>query len=69
VSAWPAAARRIAPPDDIGGVFGYAAALAAAADRTHPDHAAYAAWLAPAVVGDRPDIAEINSALAAAFGV
>jgi Plasmid pRiA4b ORF-3-like protein/Domain of unknown function (DUF1841) len=57
--------RRAAPPEDCGGVWGYAALCEILADPAHPEHAERLAWLGHPYDAAAFDKAAINDALAA----
>ena len=53
-----------APPEDVGGLSGYARFLEAIADRDHPEHASLLEWVGGTFEPSSFSIAEINRALA-----
>ncbi len=61
------AGRRAAPPEDCGGVWGYADLIETLGDVDHPGHQAMLEWLGLGSPADfdpgRFDIAEVNDAL------
>ena len=61
------AGRRGCPPEDCGGVWGYADLLDILADPTHPERAERIEWLGGELGPDAFDIAAANAALSAAF--
>jgi hypothetical protein len=58
--------RRACPPDDVGGIFGYAEYLAALTDRKHPLHREMVAWGGR---GFDPDVFDLAGTRAALEGV
>jgi hypothetical protein len=52
------------PPEDVGGIGGYAHFLAAIADPTHPDHAELSAWFGGPFDPAGFDLMSVNRALA-----
>ncbi len=57
--------KRACPPDDCGGVPGYANFLAAIGDATHPEHEDMVEWIGGAFDPERFDAQRINAVLAA----
>jgi len=55
--------KRACPPEDCGGVWGYADLLEAIADESHPEHEMYLEWLGGEVNPEAFDLAEINEVL------
>lgn len=55
--------KRACPPEDCGGVWGYAEVLEALADETHPEHEMYLEWLGGDLDPEEFDLAEINKIL------
>jgi hypothetical protein len=55
------------PPEDVGGVGGYAMAIESASDPEHEDHESYAGWLPDAFDPERFELATVNAALERAF--
>jgi hypothetical protein len=55
---------RACPPEDVGGVWGYAGFLAAMADPEHPEHEYYKEWIGEGFDPVRVDIDRINARLA-----
>jgi hypothetical protein len=58
------AGRRACPPEDCGGVWGYAEFLKAIRDPRHPEHTAMLAWVGGAFDPEAFDVQEVNTALA-----
>ena len=58
------AGARACPPEDCGGVWGYANLLEILSDSSHPEHDERLEWLGDQFEPERFDIAEINSKLA-----
>lgn len=52
--------RRAAPPEDCGGIYGYARMLAIADDPEHPEHAEIADWLPDAFDPATFDLEDVN---------
>lgn len=57
------AGKRAAPPEDVGGVFGYAEFLDAIADPNHPEHEEYLDWVGEEFDPEAFDVEEANRAL------
>jgi hypothetical protein len=57
------AGKRAAPPEDVGGVFGYAEFLDALADPSHPEHEEYLDWVGDGFDPEAFDVEEANRAL------
>ena len=55
---------RACPPEDVGGVWGYAGFLAAMADPEHPEHEDYKEWIGEKFDPEHFDINRINARLA-----
>ena len=55
--------KRACPPEDCGGVWGYADLLEAMADESHPEHEMYLEWLGDELDSEAFDLAEINETL------
>ncbi|MCB1764052.1 MAG: plasmid pRiA4b ORF-3 family protein [Gammaproteobacteria bacterium] len=55
--------RRSAPPEDVGGVWGYREFLEAFTDRGHADHFETVAWVNKSFNPERFDIADVNRQL------
>ena len=60
--------RRACPPEDVGGVWGYADFLEALQDPEHPEHEAYLEWTDGEFDPEAFDLDEINAALRALQG-
>jgi hypothetical protein len=60
------AGARNGPPEDVGGVYGYARYLEALADQSHPEHEALLEWYGP-FDPERFSVGAINASLNAAF--
>jgi len=58
------AGKRACPPDDCGGVWGYAHFLEAIADKKHPDHKDMLEWCDGVFDPERFDVDEVNAMLA-----
>lgn len=58
------AGARACPPEDCGGVWGYANVLKIISDSSHPEHGETLEWLGDRFEPERFDIAEINGVLA-----
>lgn len=58
------AGARACPPEDCGGVWGYANLLEIISDSSHPEHEEMLEWLSDEFDPERFDISEINSILA-----
>lgn len=58
------AGARACPPEDCGGVWGYANLLNIISDRSHPEHEEMLEWLGDRFEPERFDISETNRALA-----
>jgi hypothetical protein len=58
------AGARACPPEDCGGVWGYANLLKIISDSSHPEHGNMLEWLGDRFDTERFDIAETNSVLA-----
>jgi hypothetical protein len=61
------AGKRNCPPDDCGGVSGYAELLAALADPAHPEHNEQKAWIGEEFDPDQFDLELANTMLTARF--
>ena len=57
------AGERACPPEDVGGVGGYAEMLKALADPRHEDHDGYAQWLGAAYDPEALDLMMVNAML------
>lgn len=57
--------KRACPPEDCGGVWGYAALLKAMADPRHPEYEDYMGWLGERIDPEAFDLALVNKELAA----
>lgn len=55
--------KRACPPEDCGGVWGYADLLEAMADESHPEREMYLEWLGGELDPEAFDLAEINEIL------
>jgi hypothetical protein len=55
--------RRACPPEDVGGVWGYAGFLEAIRDSDHPEHENYVDWIGGEFDPEAFDLDEINAAL------
>jgi hypothetical protein len=55
--------RRACPPEDVGGVWGYAGFLEAIRDPDHPEHEEYVEWIGGEFDPEAFDLDEINAAL------
>ncbi|HDQ72465.1 MAG TPA: plasmid pRiA4b ORF-3 family protein [Chloroflexi bacterium] len=55
--------KRAGPPEDVGGVWGYAEFLEAIKDRNHPEHAEYMEWVGGGFDPEAFDPDEINDQL------
>jgi hypothetical protein len=55
--------RRACPPEDVGGVWGYAGFLEAIRDPNHPEHEDYLEWIGGEFDPEAFDLDEINAAL------
>jgi len=55
--------RRQCPPEDVGGVGGYAHFLQAIQDEAHPEHDEYLAWIGGPFDPDAFDVEAVNHAL------
>ncbi|HVC59853.1 MAG TPA: plasmid pRiA4b ORF-3 family protein [Acetobacteraceae bacterium] len=62
------AGKRACPPEDCGGVHGYANLLEVTADPTHPDHKEMSEWLAEDFDPEEFSVADTDARLAARFG-
>lgn len=60
--------KRSCPPEDVGGIRGYAEFLEAYMDPSHPSHDEYVEWAGDDFQPERCDLAEINGLLLEAFG-
>jgi len=60
--------RRARPPEDVGGVWGYADFLEAIQDPEHPEHEAYLEWVGGEFDPEAFDLDEVNAALRALQG-
>ncbi|MFZ2056818.1 MAG: plasmid pRiA4b ORF-3 family protein [Acidimicrobiales bacterium] len=58
---------RACPPEDVGGIWGYARSLEAAADPEDDEHDSYMGWLGEDFDPECVDIAAVNAALEARF--
>jgi hypothetical protein len=58
------AGKRACPPEDCGGVWGYADLLAALADPAHPEHEAMLRWVGGPFDPEAFDLEAVNEALA-----
>ncbi|MBI4192690.1 MAG: plasmid pRiA4b ORF-3 family protein [Betaproteobacteria bacterium] len=58
------AGARACPPEDCGGIWGYANLLKIISDSSHPEHAEMLEWLGDEFDPERFDISETNSILA-----
>ncbi len=58
------AGKRAAPPEDVGGIWGYAEFLDAIADPSHPEHEEYLDWVGEEFDPEAFDVEEANRALA-----
>lgn len=56
--------KRACPPEDVGGVWGYATFLEALANPEHPDHKMYVEWVGDEFDAEYFDLDEINRRLA-----
>ncbi|PDW01351.1 plasmid pRiA4b ORF-3 family protein [Candidatus Viridilinea mediisalina] len=57
------AGKRACPPEDCGGIWGYADFLQAIADPEHPDHEELLDWIGEAFDPEYFDLVEVNTAL------
>ena len=55
--------KRACPPEDCGGIWGYADLLEALADPAHPEHEMYLEWLGEDLDPEAFDLAEVNEIL------
>jgi len=55
--------KRACPPEDVGGVWGYATFLEAINDPNHPEHEMYVEWIGDEFDSEEFDLDHINSAL------
>ena len=55
--------KRACPPEDVGGVWGYADFLAALQDEEHEEHDSYLEWVGDEFDPEAMDLGEINQAL------
>jgi hypothetical protein len=55
--------KRACPPEDVGGIWGYANFLEAIHDPNHEEHDSYLAWISGAFDPEALDLDEINQAL------
>jgi len=55
--------RRSCPPEDVGGIYGYADFLEAYVDPKHPRHQEMVLWAGPDFDADRFDMEEVNDEL------
>jgi hypothetical protein len=55
--------RRARPPEDVGGIWGYADFLEAIRDPTHPEHESYVEWIGGEFDPEAFDLDEVNAAL------
>ncbi len=60
--------KRECPPEDCGGVWGYAELLEALTDADHPEREEYLEWLGDEFDPEEFDLEAINKSLAAAWG-
>ena len=58
------AGKRAAPPDDVGGIGGYAYFLEAIQDPQHPEHKSYLTWIGGSFNPDHFNVDEANQVLA-----
>lgn len=59
------AGKRACPPEDCGGIWGYASFLEAIQDPQHPEHDTMLAWAGGAFDPERFDLQQVNDALRA----
>jgi hypothetical protein len=57
--------RRACPPEDVGGIWGYADFLQAIRDPEHPEHEEYVEWIGDEFDSEAFDLEEVNAALKA----
>ncbi len=55
--------KRVCPPEDVGGIWGYAGFLEAIHDPNHPEHEDYMEWIGGEFDPEAFDLEEINEAL------
>lgn len=55
--------QRACPPEDCGGIYGYADLLEALSNRKHPEHKSIREWLGEPFLSERFDIASVNNRL------
>ena len=55
--------RRARPPEDVGGIWGYADFLQAIRDPSHPEHEGYVEWIGGEFDPEAFDLDEVNAAL------
>jgi hypothetical protein len=55
--------KRTCPPEDVGGVYGYAAFLKAIQNPSHEEHEEYLTWVGGSYDPDAFDVDEVNSRL------
>ncbi len=55
--------QRACPPEDCGGIYGYADMLEAISNRKHPEHKSIREWLGEPFHSERFDIASVNNRL------
>jgi hypothetical protein len=55
--------RRARPPEDVGGIWGYADFLEAIRDPSHPEHESYVEWIGGEFDPEAFDLDEVNAAL------
>lgn len=55
--------KRACPPEDVGGIWGYANMLEALADPEHPEHKEYTRWLTGSFDPEAFDLQAVNEAL------
>lgn len=60
--------RRSCPPEDVGGIYGYAEFLQAYSDKTHPEHREMVEWAGANFDPERFDIGGVNAILTAGGG-
>ncbi len=62
------AGRRACPPEDVGGIWGYAGFLEAIGDPAHPEHGEYLEWVGGSFDAEAFDLEAANAAIRAAAG-